>query len=117
MPQQGVANRHKARRRRQEVLGDPNLPPIRTKQTKEAFSLEIRRAAIVIWLRGEWTSPLPTFVRSTKTLRRYFRRAGWLGHIRQFKRNGGQQRRVLAGVELLHIAAYRAAFRTTMASI
>lgn len=116
MTQQGVHKRHRPRRRRRVVLGNPNVLPIRTKGTKEAFSLEVRRLSMMLFLQGQWHHPVAQHLRdnaaipSTQTVYRWLGRHARMGHIRQFTRNGGRQKNALSGIELFHIAVCRAAF-------
>jgi len=55
-------------------------------------------------------------VASERSTRRYRRRFLTLGHVRPFRRNGGQQRQVLNGIDLLQMTLYRVTFPTATAA-
>ena len=114
--------RYQPPRQRQVPHGDPNRPPIRTRRSTRPWPIEDRRLILVARLAGEEQSAYSQFQRqhyiipSGRSTRRYVQRYRDFGHIRRFRRNGGQQRRVLAGVDLIHLALYRAIFPTATAA-
>ena len=102
--------------------GDPNRPPIRTAATTRPWHVDGRRLVIIHTLTGQRNHPLNVFSRTlyaipaNRSTRRYIWRFRQYGHIRRFRHTGGRQRRVLAGIDLIHLAFYRCVYPTATAA-
>jgi len=117
-----VARRQRPFRGRERPIGDPTRPPIRTSHTREAWSLESRRLALIHNLTGRENEGMNQDARDVhalpahRTVRRYIQRYRDYGHIRAYYRNGGRQRKVFSGIELVHLALYRCVYPTATAA-
>ena len=121
-----VNGRVRARQERPRLLRvplmDPNHYPFRTRFTRRAYSQETRNSAIIIHLCNEQNSQWATTLQDLsllpheRTNRRHRRRLQALGHWSAFRPNGGAQRSVFVGIDLLFLTWYRLMYPTAIAA-